>query len=76
MEEFPSPHGDKFQRLYGWNFDVYAMFPSPHGDKFQRLYMVDEDKIPSRFRPLTGINFNPTLQRVRGERIVSVPSRG
>ena len=37
--------------------DKYIMFPSPHGDKFQPITAFFTSS-STRFRPLTGINFN------------------
>ena len=56
-QSFPSPHGDKLQLKEYRSSDYVVMFPSPHGDKFQQKELI-EKLFASRFRPLTGINFN------------------
>ena len=73
---FQSPHGDKFQRFLGKRLYVLTdKFPSPHGDKFQ-VHGLLLLLTPSRFRPLTGINFNPLSKITRADlQAVSVPSQ-
>ena len=55
---FPSPLGDKFQPEWISVKDRLPEFPSPLGDKFQPIHGESLSTAVSRFRPLTGINFN------------------
>ena len=61
---FPSPRGDKLQRLMRKMSSCPRAFPSPRGDKLQPGALRGRSKKGWSFRPLAGISCNNGLYTV------------
>ena len=76
IEQFPSPHGDKFQLYRNYMMIILARFRPLTGINFNGRRSAQFSRLLC-FRPLTGMNFNlEELKEPHMISIVSVPSRG